>query len=566
MEAAQWGDFCQSAAARFPCSPDHRSLQLMRPLMAGSIQNLRWFPCAYSSYRKVIVIFPVAFISLLLSCTTQESSDSTGAGGAGDPDSLLSPSNPQSQGHESSKNSGRGNTHTPFHATTPQTAQNRRMSSNFNDRSIDDIINSVNAMEDDQNLKADASLSKVLESGRIPLEMNAAVQKWIGYFTGRDRDRFQRFLNRGETYRPMIMAVLRDQQIPPELYFQAMIESGFQVHAKSHAQAVGIWQFIKPTGKRYGLRVNQSIDERRDPVRATIAASLYLRDLYNVFQSWYLAMAAYNAGEGRILNAIMKAKTRDFWEIARRRQLPSETMDYVPKFLAAAIIGHNPEKFGFAIPPPPESFKLASIQAPGGRSLPVLAKALEVPLESLKELNPHLLRQVTPYDAGSYRLWLPAAHTENITSEQLAAIPPSSPLQQDREELRRSINSQGSQNFQDEDKIVHRVRRGETLAKIALLYQVPIGEIRELNKIKSHKIMVGQKILIASPEKDGPKSGGDRLADAKNQLIRYTVRPGDNLAILAQKFGITVTELKRLNRLRHHKIYAGQVLKVASKG
>lgn len=508
----------------------------------------------------------MVILSQILSCATQESSEqnpSMRSSDLGVPSPLNSPG--ASGNLPASKTKAPEKNHLPNDQRAANDPRNRPLGG-LNDRSIDEIINSVKSLDDDQKLKADASLSKELDSGRIPLEMNEAVKKWIGYFTGRDRERFQRFLNRGETYRPMIMAVLRDQEIPPELYFQAMIESGFQVHAKSHAQAVGIWQFIKPTGKRYGLRINKTIDERRDPIRATIAASLYLRDLYNVFQSWYLAMAAYNAGEGRILNAIMKAKTRDFWEIARRRQLPSETMDYIPKFLAAAIIGHHPEKYGFSVPPSPESFQLASIQAPGGRSLPVLASALEVPLESLKEHNPHLLKQVTPADARSYRLWLPAAYSEKISVDQLAMIPPSRTSLQDSDEVSSDPNDP-----QGEDKIVHRVRRGETLEKISQLYQVSISELKALNRMRSNKIFAGQKMMIAAATDvgsggKGSREAGEQLSEAKIQLIRYTVRPGDNLAQLAQKFGVSISEIKRLNRLRHHKIYAGQVLKVASKG
>ena len=157
----------------------------------------------------------------------------------------------------------------------------------------------------------------------IPLEINDKVEKWINYFTKKDRDRFQRFLNRGEKYRKMIQAVLADQGIPTDLYYLAMIESGFSVKARSHASAVGVWQFIRATGRRYGLKIDYYVDERQDPMRSTIAASLYLKDLHLVFNSWYLAMASYNAGESRIMGSIMKQSSRDFWQLVRKNALPS---------------------------------------------------------------------------------------------------------------------------------------------------------------------------------------------------------------------------------------------------
>lgn len=152
---------------------------------------------------------------------------------------------------------------------------------------------------------------------RIPVELNEHVQRWITYFTERDRERFQRFLNRGQLYRDVVENVLEENDLPAELYYLAMIESGFRTDAHSHASAVGVWQFIPGTARRYGLRIDRYVDERRDPIRATEAAAKYLRDLYNVFGSWHLAMAAYNAGEIRVLRAVFKGRTRNFWELIK---------------------------------------------------------------------------------------------------------------------------------------------------------------------------------------------------------------------------------------------------------
>ena len=224
-----------------------------------------------------------------------------------------------------------------------------------NDLAVEQPINTVNAaIEKNGTFSSDAVNRPITPdeitdatAGKLPLEINQEVERWIDFFTVKDRERFQRFLERGEKYKPQIMAALREQGVPPEIYYQAMIESGFATSATSRAKAVGIWQFMRETGRRYGLRVDSYVDERRDPLRSTVAAALYMKDLYNVFHSWYLAVAAYNAGEGRIMNTIMRSKTRDFWEMARRKVLPNETMNYIPKFIAATMIGTDPQKYGF---------------------------------------------------------------------------------------------------------------------------------------------------------------------------------------------------------------------------
>jgi membrane-bound lytic murein transglycosylase D len=173
---------------------------------------------------------------------------------------------------------------------------------------------------------------------QIPMEINRRVESWIKYFTVRQRDMTTRYLERGEPLRPHIEAILKENEVPPELFYLAMIESGFVTHAKSRAKAVGVWQFVKGTGKNYRMTINNNVDERRNWIKATEAAANYLKDLNNVFGSWYLALAAYNAGEYKIVRSIMKGKTRDFWVLAERGLLPKETMDYVPKFLAAHIL------------------------------------------------------------------------------------------------------------------------------------------------------------------------------------------------------------------------------------
>ena len=182
----------------------------------------------------------------------------------------------------------------------------------------------------------------------FPVSINSRVEYWVDYFTHRGRPYFQKYLDRSEYFIPYIIPLLKQHQLPEDLVYLAMIESGFNTRARSHALAVGPWQFISSTGKRYGLAVNWWIDERRDIGKSTVAAGEFLRDLYGMFQSWELAAAAYNAGEAKIARAIRQYSTRDFWTLSRQQFLRPETRDYVPKIIAAALIAKNRTQFGFS--------------------------------------------------------------------------------------------------------------------------------------------------------------------------------------------------------------------------
>lgn len=182
----------------------------------------------------------------------------------------------------------------------------------------------------------------------FPVTLNSRVEFWVNYFTGRGRPHFTKYLERSEFFIPFIRPILKQNGLPEDLVYLAMIESGFNNHAKSTAKAVGPWQFISATGKRYGLMVNWWVDERRDTRKSTLAAVEYLRELNQMFNSWELAAAAYNAGESKIARGIRRYGTRDFWSLTRHRFLRQETRDYVPKIIAAAIVSKNRTQFGFA--------------------------------------------------------------------------------------------------------------------------------------------------------------------------------------------------------------------------
>lgn len=385
-------------------------------------------------------------------------------------------------------------------------------------------------------LVSEPSTNMIIEEEAPPtfdlpaLSKDPLVQKWIRYFLSDGKERFQRYLNRGLPYRPAILTMFKKENLPAELFFVPLIESGFSLKARSHAGAAGPWQFMKGTGRRFGLLVNQYVDERWDLYRSTAAACIYLKRLHKVFDSWPLALAAYNAGESRVMNAILKTGTRDFWELARKKALPRETRNYVPKFLAALILSKD-QNFNMTptrvIPP------LSRVAVPSMTSVTDISKALNIPYNKILTYNGYLRRGITPPGKKNYLLWIPEAHTPN--SDQLAKLTTLKPT------IPKSL-------------VRHKVKNGESLYRIAKKYKTSITTIKQLNKLKNTRIHPGQSLLVPT-QKQSQKS-----------YVKYKVRRGDNLISLAKKFGMSVKKLKKLNELSRSTIYAGQVLLVHTKG
>ncbi|MBM4273079.1 MAG: hypothetical protein FJ134_01240 [Deltaproteobacteria bacterium] len=241
----------------------------------------------------------------------------------------------------------------------------------------------------------------------VPIEMNRQVRAYMVYFSTERKAIFTRYLSRSSRYLPMIKETFQEYGLPDDLAYLALIESGFNNKATSHAAAVGMWQFIRGTAVRYGLTVDSYLDERRDPEKATKAAAKYLLDLYKQFGSWYLAAASYNCGEGRVQRELNQSNHKNFWQLSENQCLPNETKNYVPQMIAATIIAKNPEKFGFKTVPylPPLKYEQAKMKDP--TSVKAAAAAVNVPVEEIQALNPELLRGVTPPDATNYVLKLP---------------------------------------------------------------------------------------------------------------------------------------------------------------
>lgn len=400
---------------------------------------------------------------------------------------------------------------------------------------------------------ADGPKVTATEFESIPLEVNEQVEKWINYFQGRGRPHMERYLSRSTRYEKLMKKVLKDNGLPEDLFYIALIESGFSSRATSHASAVGYWQFIRGTGKRYRLEINQFVDERRDPVLATQAAADYFRDLYTMFDSWYLAMASYNVGENRVKREVRNHNTRDFWELHRKRRLPRETMNYVPKFLAAKMIGTDPAKYGFAdvdyMPP----IEFDHIYIDKAVNLRVMAEKMNYNYEDFKALNPKFKGEVAPLKKDTLSLRIPPG----MNTIALAAA---------SESVVENIQFVADSG----DTETYRIRRGDTLSGIAQRYRTTVAFLRDINELPKKKILkVGMRIQVPDRTPVSNKRPVVKKAVAtKSKKLSgpfYIVQNGDNLTLIAQRYSTTVSELMRLNKMRRGSlIKSGSRLRVPS--
>jgi membrane-bound lytic murein transglycosylase D len=308
----------------------------------------------------------------------------------------------------------------------------------------------------------------------IPIVINDKVEHFIHLFQTTIRYKFVTWLARSEKYIPFMRNLLKEYGLPEDLVYLALIESGFDPYAYSRSKASGPWQFIYLTGKRYGLRVNWWIDERRDPEKSTIAAAKYLKDLYEMFACWYLAAAGYNAGEYKIIKAIKRYRTEDFWKLTKHQYLKQETKNYVPLMIAAAIVAKDPEKYGFTDVEYQEPLRYEKVKVPELTALPLIAKACETSLEEIKDLNPELRREVTPPNENEYEIKIPFGK-KDLFQENFEALQP-------------------LEKFQFK---THLVRKGETLKRIAKLYRVDLEPLLEINHLnKASRVLKGMNLSI----------------------------------------------------------------------
>ncbi|MGB7575267.1 MAG: transglycosylase SLT domain-containing protein [Thermodesulfobacteriota bacterium] len=332
----------------------------------------------------------------------------------------------------------------------------------------------------------DFNLGPLLEDRRkkepdfdIPIVVNTRVEQFIQCFQTTLREKFVTWLARSGKYIPIMKRLLREQGLPEDLVYMAFIESGFDPYAYSRSKAVGPWQFIYLTGKRYGLKVNWWVDERRDPEKSTIAAAKYLKDLYEMFACWYLAAAGYNAGEYKIIKAIKRYRTEDFWTLTKVRYLKRETKDYVPLMIAAALVAKDPEKYGFTDVEYQKPLRYERVKVPELTGLSLVAKACEASLEEIKDLNPELRRGVTPPNENDYEIKIPFGRKDLF-----------------------EVTFQILQAFEKFEFKTHLVKKGETLKGIAKLYRVDLEPLLELNHLSKATPISKGTILSIPISKD----------------------------------------------------------------
>jgi len=433
----------------------------------------------------------------------------------------------------------------------------------------------------------------------IPVVLNPRVLAYIEAFQTRLRDEFESGLKRSGAYLPMIKKIFREEGLPEDLAYMAHQESAFKLNAYSRARAKGMWQFMSFTGRKYGLRSDLWVDERSDFEKATRAAAAYLKELHARYGDWYLAMAAYNAGEGKIDRALARTHAKDYWALTKTRYIRTETKWYVAAILASILIDKSPEDYGFFVDLDPElSWDTLTIDK--ATDLQVVADAAGVPLETVRSLNPELRGLVTPPNRDTYVLRVPdgtkadvEAKFETLADEQrvswtlhevrpgetfsfiarkhgvpVRAVLDANPRYAGKR-LRRGIvlNSPISKStpqvalaaasedptFDMGEKVVHRVRKGETLQQIAAKYRTTIANLRRWNNLNGTTIRPGQRLVAYYGEKgNGPRPDQDSsnaAVSVNGGRLEYRVQIGDTLGSIAIKFGVTSDDLCRWNKL-----------------
>ncbi len=374
----------------------------------------------------------------------------------------------------------------------------------------------------------------------FPVVINRQVEMYIDLFQGKQRKYFARWLSRSGRYRQMIHAELENAGLPKDLLYLSMIESGFNQRAYSKSKATGLWQFMSGTGRDYGLSITKYVDERRDAEKSTQAAVAYLKDLYDEFGDWYLAVAAYNGGPGTMRKAMRNTKSNDFWKIAQKKHLRLETKRYVPKLIAAIIIAKEPEKYGFTSLNYEKPLEYDTFEVGPGLSLAAVAMLTNSDQQEIKRLNQELRTTKTPLDTKHYQLKIPAG-TKEIAETNLPRL----------------------HSVVTIDYKTHIVTKNETLSKICSRYNINTTTLLKVNNLKSSKLKEGSRLRIPYqtvayrilPE------GMDARTAARDELVLHTVKKGETISQISSRYQVPAELIVAWNGLPSvHKITAGQQL------
>lgn len=427
--------------------------------------------------------------------------------------------------------------------------------------------------------------------GIVPLDYNPMVRRCIDLYADRRRDLVRYMMAMADLYFPVFEQILDQYNLPLELKYLAVVESALNPRALSRVGAAGLWQFMLPTGKLYGLEINSLIDERLDPIASTHAACRYFKEMYATFGDWHLVLASYNCGPGNVNKAIRRAGGRtDFWDIFP--YLPKETRSYVPLFIAATYImtyhcEHN-------LCPMQTSLSIASDTVMINQMLHLeqISDVLKVDMELLRTFNPQYKREIIPGNIKPCVLKLPVAATyAYINSQDTIGLYRAEELLGDNKPVNASTDSEGQTNYSTKETIKHTVESGENLYIIANRYGVTAQNIRKWNRLRSNRVPRGKKLIIhldnggvtyaakaednrqgadvttVVKKNDSPSASvsqsSDKKSSSKKKYVSYKVKSGDSLSRIARKYpGVTVAKIQSVNRLRNSKIHPGQILKI----
>ncbi len=476
----------------------------------------------------------------------------------------------------------------------------------------------------------------------FPIIINPQVEMYLELIQTKQRKQFARWLERSSYYKPMMEAELKKAGLPLDLMYLAMIESGYNQTAYSGAKAVGLWQFMKGTGKHCGLTIDKYVDERRNALKSTRAATAYLTELYNDFKDWHLAVAAYNAGPGKVRIGLKKYGVDNFWDLANKKYLRLETKRYVPKLIATIIIAKNPEKYGFTSLNYQPAMSHDTVSVGPGLPLSAVAAITETDIKTIRKLNLELRKDRTPYNVTKYQVNIPSgtqklaranlprlhsmvstgykihivrknesmksicrryninqATLSQVNKLQSSSLPNGKRLKIPYSTVTYQILPEGDSEkllAYKNSLILHKIKRGETISKIARKYRIPAELIVSWNGLSSiHKVRAGQQLALYINRTDAPVSTAknsiaknkriratpkNKTAEQRNASIKlitaavsktkkikkdavwYMVQDGDSLWAIARKFNTSTTTLRQLNNLKNNLIHPGNKIKI----